>query len=426
MPQTIESIVDGIIQEMTIHGIKEITLKNYYNRLFMPIIHYCHQNGDGHYSSHLTKDYLDQRTKQLESGSITDHYYRSIKRMVKLTDAYALTGKVDFSKPGKKIYNPSFEHMQLLETILSGNPTVKVPEPAQAIMRHFFCFLESSSLEVQDISDKIFLDFMTSVSTVNRTNHRNLRLALKLISDHIRSEQIADVRMDFSMLRLKQSPVKAIEPYSPKEIQMMFNSIEKESSSGARDFAILMLAFSTGLRAADIIRLQLTDIDWKAAQLNICQQKTHKPLILPLSNPVMNAIAEYILNNRPACSAGEVFLTSRTPYRPFKRSSSLDAIIQKYSEKAGVKKKPWRSFHSLRRSFATELSAAEVPLTTISQMLGHKNIDSDKPYLSYNRSQILFCAIGFGEIPIVGGLYSEDHLPTSYSKKSQEVPMYEF
>ena len=65
-----------------------------------------------------------------------------------------------------------------------------------------------------------------------------------------------------------------------------------------------------------------------------------------------------------------------------------------------------RSFHSIRRSFASELSASEVPLTTISQLLGHTNTDSDKPYLSYNRNQLLFCAIDFAEIPIISGYYA--------------------
>ena len=65
-----------------------------------------------------------------------------------------------------------------------------------------------------------------------------------------------------------------------------------------------------------------------------------------------------------------------------------------------------RAFHSLRRSFATELSVAGVPLETISQLLGHRRIDEDKPYLSYNREQIAFCAMNFDEIPLEGGIYA--------------------
>lgn len=68
-----------------------------------------------------------------------------------------------------------------------------------------------------------------------------------------------------------------------------------------------------------------------------------------------------------------------------------------------------RAFHSLRRSFATELSLSEVPLPIISQMLGHKNINDDKPYLSYNRTQVAFCAMDFSDVPIKNGIYKNEH-----------------
>ncbi len=61
--------------------------------------------------------------------------------------------------------------------------------------------------------------------------------------------------------------------------------------------------------------------------------------------------------------------------------------------------------HSLRRSFATTLSVENVPLTTVSQMLGHKELDSDKPYLTYNIKNTEQCAFSFEEIPLRSDVY---------------------
>ena len=106
------------------------------------------------------------------------------------------------------------------------------------------------------------------------------------------------------------------------------------------------------------------------------------------------------------CNYNEIFLTVKGPVRPLnRRHSGFSGLCDKYFTAANVDKIPGRSFHSLRRSFATELSEAGVPLEIISQMLGHKSIEEDKPYLSYNRDQIAFCAIGFDEIPILNGIY---------------------
>ena len=157
----------------------------------------------------------------------------------------------------------------------------------------------------------------------------------------------------------------------------------------------------------DIRKLCLKDINWKKGLLYLRQSKTGAPLILPLGGKVMNAIADYILTGRPECSYDEIFLTVKGPARPMnKRHCTFTSLCDKYFRAANVDKIPGRSFHSLRRSFATELSEAGVPLETISQMLGHKSIEEDKPYLSYNREQIAFCAIGFDEIPVTNGIYA--------------------
>ena len=198
-----------------------------------------------------------------------------------------------------------------------------------------------------------------------------------------------------------------IPPYSQKEINRAVSSIDITTPEGLRDYAIMLLAFDTGLRSVDIRTLCLGDIDWNKGLLYLAQSKTGALLILPLSGRVMNAIADYILTGRPECSHDEIFLTVKGPVRPMnKRHGAFSSLCDKYFNAADVDKIPGRSFHSLRRSFATELSEAGVPLETISQMLGHKSIGEDKPYLSYNREQIAFCAIGFDEIPVTHGIYA--------------------
>ena len=81
-------------------------------------------------------------------------------------------------------------------------------------------------------------------------------------------------------------------------------------------------------------------------------------------------------------------------------------MLDKYCRKASIEKKRFRSFHSLRRAFGTELAIAEVPVTSISQMLGHKDMSSDKAYLSFNRTQTSLCAADFSGVPITKGVYA--------------------
>ena len=117
----------------------------------------------------------------------------------------------------------------------------------------------------------------------------------------------------------------------------------------------------------------------------------------------MNALADYILNARPESNLKKLFLTIQKPVKPIPRN--LNPIVKKYSGKAGLTWIPGRGFHSLRRTFATEMASAGVEIQTISQMLGHSSIDEDKPYITYDKRNTTSCAFGFDLVPVRNGVY---------------------
>ena len=115
-------------------------------------------------------------------------------------------------------------------------------------------------------------------------------------------------------------------------------------------------------------------------------------------------MADYILKARPKCDIPEVFISIHTPYR--RLYQHLTPIIDAYCMKAGVSKITKRGFHSLRRFFATKLVSQGVPLNTMSQMLGHKSILEDKPYVTHDAEKIAFVAMDFIDVPLRHGVYA--------------------
>jgi integrase len=87
-----------------------------------------------------------------------------------------------------------------------------------------------------------------------------------------------------------------------------------EKALDKRNFAMLMLEKYTGLRETDIKDLKLDDIDWRNAEIKIIQNKTGKPLSLPLIREVGDALSDYILNARPKCDCREIFIRACAPY----------------------------------------------------------------------------------------------------------------
>jgi integrase len=187
------------------------------------------------------------------------------------------------------------------------------------------------------------------------------------------------------------------------------HKIDRTTPIGKRDYAVILLSIGTGLRSGDIINLKLIDFDWKGKSVSIVQGKTKKPVKFPINGQICNAVSDYILYSRPKVDCPYVFVHTRAPYIAFSKGEALGDILDRLCRKAGIGKKEGRSFHSLRRTFGTWLAAEEVDLTMIFQMLGQEKMDSSKPYLSFNDTQIFSCAMGFDDIPLNGGVYSELH-----------------
>ena len=165
---------------------------------------------------------------------------------------------------------------------------------------------------------------------------------------------------------------------------------------------MLLLALRTGLRSIDIISLKLGDIQWKRNTIEIVQAKTGTPLVLPLLTDVGNAIVDYILNGRPDSQQPYLFLHTQAPYRKLSEHSACYGISCKMMKAAGIRQdaKDRRGFHSLRHYVATRLLSEETPLPIISSILGHRNKDSTKVYLSSDLVHLRACALGLTGIEV--------------------------
>lgn len=406
-----QSLGDVFLQSVRSYGIKEVSMEQY-EAVCKKIIRFSSEKGFRTYYQGLRADYDAWIDEKIRNQSICYEYGRFQHRVIRMMESLAETGQTDFSSHvhSPREYVVSGQSGELIEKALDYHSLKGESRTEMStVMRHFFKYAEDKTeTDGVKVTDELLMDFFTE--ELPKTNKgsmgRSLR-AIKYLSVYLKNNGNSDLVLDFTQLNARSSHIRMIPPYSQDEINRAVSSIDTTTPEGLRDYAIMLLAFDTGLRGVDIRTLCLKDIDWKKGLLYLRQSKTGAPLILPLDGKVMNAIADYILTGRPECSYDEIFLTVKGPARPMnKRHCAFTSLCDKYFHAANVDKVPGRSFHSLRRSFATELSEAGVPIETISQMLGHKSIEEDKPYLSYNREQIAFCAIGFDEIPIINGIYA--------------------
>ena len=153
-----------------------------------------------------------------------------------------------------------------------------------------------------------------------------------------------------------------------------------------RDSAVLLLGLMMGLRKIDIINLRFSDIDWKKCTISITQQKTYRPLTLPMPAAVGNSIYNYIKNGRPDFKVEYIFLSAVKPYRRA-NVAICDAAINKVLPERNV------SFHILRRTFASSLLKNGSSVDMIKETLGHSSLESVNRYLSVDDEALKSCCL---------------------------------
>jgi integrase/recombinase XerD len=172
---------------------------------------------------------------------------------------------------------------------------------------------------------------------------------------------------------------------------------QDRTANGLRDYAILMLLAKYGVRAGEITRLRLEDVDWRKEIIRVRHTKTGVTSYLPLLPEVGEAILSYLQKVRPKTSSREVFIRSRAPYRAFKSGSSLYTPIRRRIDAAEVPVGGKRGPHTFRHARAVSMMRASVSLKEIGDILGHRASDSVLAYLKLATEDLRAIAL---DIPV--------------------------
>ena len=167
---------------------------------------------------------------------------------------------------------------------------------------------------------------------------------------------------------------------SPNGVEAVLASVRDNQRHGARDYAMLLLMARLGLRAAEVIAIQLDDIDWRAGELLVRGKgKLHDRL--PITVEVGDALSRYLREERGPATCRTMFVTHRAPHRPFKDGQIVNAILKDALKATGQKPvTPYVGSHLLRHSLATRLVNTGASLDEVGDVLRHRSRSSTMIY----------------------------------------------
>src|SRR5260370_36390013 len=122
---------------------------------------------------------------------------------------------------------------------------------------------------------------------------------------------------------------------STEHVRQLLASIDRRTAVGRRDYAILLLLARLGLRAGEVVSLELNDIDWNMGQVSV-RGKSGQRNRLPLSTEVGKAIAAYLRRGRPDCTSRHVFLRARAPICAFRGACAEGSTLRHSLPRAGI------------------------------------------------------------------------------------------
>lgn len=242
------------------------------------------------------------------------------------------------------------------------------------------CVLENkinedlSKITVEDFKKFLYLKMMVekvSISYVNQSIS-----AFKLLQT--------------SVLNREWEHFKIQRPRREHKLPVVLSVSEVEKiiavTTNVKHKAILMLAYSAGLRKMETIQIKPSAIDSERMQVHVVQGKGKKDRYTILSPKVLDFLRFYYKLEKPSVYLFEAQGNKGKPLA----DKTIDAIIKKSTVKAGIKKNV--SFHTLRHSFATHLLEQGVNLRLIQSFLGHNSLKTTSVYLhvaNINPSSVL-------------------------------------
>jgi site-specific recombinase XerD len=179
------------------------------------------------------------------------------------------------------------------------------------------------------------------------------------------------------------------------EVNRVLASVDRRTVAGRRDYAILLLLVTYGLRGREVAALTLDDIDWKRERLAIPERKAGHSTAFPLSAVVGQALADYLRHGRPATTDRHVFFRAVAPRRPI-GSAAVSSLARCYLLKAGVGV-PRPGSHTLRHSAVQRLVDANFDLKSIGDFVGHRSARSTEVYAKVDIQALREVASGDGE-----------------------------
>lgn len=364
---------------------------------------YCETKKVSDVNIDMVKQFLSVECN-IDFGNHTTNETRTMRPLLILLEFYSTGSYLKTHQEKSKIVTPKeytniyIQYNNYINTLDISNDS---KERKLWTARKLFNFCtDINKTNIKQITIEDIYDFVDTLSYMKMGTLRSIKTNLRQMFNWLYQENIISISGNkiYPIIR-KNAPTEIISYYTNEEIKKLIDIIDTTTNIGKRDYAIISLLVYYGIRIGDIENLKFKNIDWINNKISFIQLKTNNLLVLPLIDEVKLSLLDYIKNARIQTNHDEeyIFLTTCAPYTRYK-TSSIQRKITEYMNYAGINySNKHHGPHSLRHSLATNLLNENVPISSISSILGHSNTKTTEIYLTVDEKNLKELSL---EVPI--------------------------
>lgn len=354
------------------------------------------------------REYIDQK---VERGLLSERRGSLHRRLTFMLDDYYS------GRPIRAIYSSGKRDKYKLDELseqwveeFKSSLTISICAipTACSIARSFFYYMQQDKLmDNKIITEENIIGFLKFKSIENGSSMDSVLYFLRKLLMFLKDNGFDVAGLAIVSYKAAATRRKIFPALESSDIEVLLNIPDRSTAIGKRDYAILLLASFTGIRAIDVANLTFENIRRAERAIVFIQHKTGHINALPVSQAVICALDDYIENGRPESSLSYVFLTTVRPYRKLNDHSSVRSIFDRHIRASGMKKIAWdgKSFHAFRRTVGKWLLESSIDAQMISQILGQRDREVLKRYLPLAPDILRECSLDFTYAPLRAEVY---------------------
>ena len=387
----------------TVHGFSAWTI-GHYKTGWRIISEYMIARGIKHYKPSIGKKVLRARFENRDINNLASCEKQIYNSIVRLSE-FQINGEISLRPLMKRRHFTFKGQLGKLISAFINHKTVNERLSLVRIwsyQRHlhtFYKYCENQGVaSISEIEISFILQFIRQLDSRKGHPIYETISILRCFFRYAHKQKLLNVDLSDRIPKYRStSQPKLPSTYSKEEITRLIKSIDRSSSIGKRNYAIILLAARLGLRASDISRLKFENLNWQNSTIELVQVKTGRELTLPLLADVGIAIIDYLKYGRKESEEAFIFLTERPPFGHFPTSNVVTHIVQRAFRNAGINISGKRfGPHALRHSLGFRMLQESTILPVISEVFGHKNTGSTRYYLRIDLRSMQQCTL---EVP---------------------------